>query len=307
MAHFSLWGISCYSVARMRTVLKIPGIKPALLKVIRSFAFLSGYHQRINRLEANQNLLIDLIDKDKLIAIKKQIFSDLQVMSVVNNELIRIGSTFDGGYVIVDNLDDIEVVISIGIGNNLDKERYFLSKGLKVYAFDGTVGESVDLEDKNFKFFPRNIGSKNDYWTLPFIFNKVIDLKKISKKILLFIDTEGSEYDILCDLDASFLQLVDQIVIEFHNLIGDSQKAQAFSSIKSFLLKNFVVTHLHGNNYGSHLPFVGGEVIPDVVEVSFASRLSYTFESGLNVSPKSIDKPCNPLLPDLDFSWESSK
>jgi hypothetical protein len=290
----------------MRTVLKIPGIKPALLKVIRSFAFLSGYHQRINRLEANQNLLIDLIDKDKLIAIKKRIFSDLQVMSVVNNELIRIGSTFDGGYVIVDNLDDIEVVISIGIGNNLDKERYFLSKGLKVYAFDGTVGESVDLEDKNFKFFPINIGSKNDYWTLPFIFNKVIDLKKISKKILLFIDTEGSEYDILCDLDASFLQLVDQIVIEFHNLIGDSQKTQAFSSIKSFLLKNFVVTHLHGNNYGSHLPFVGGEVIPDVVEVSFASRLSYTFESGLNVSPKSIDKPCNPLLPDLDFSWESS-
>ena len=290
----------------MSTILKIPGIKPTLLKVIRSFAFLSGYHQRINRLEAVQKLLIDLIDINKLMDLKHRIFSDLQLMSVVDKELIRVGSTFDGGYVIVDNLDDIEVVISIGIGNNLDKERYFLSQGLKVYAFDGTVGESVDLEDKNFKFYPRNIGSKDDYWTLGYIFNKVIDINKISKKILLFIDTEGSEYDILYNLDSSFLQLVDQIVIEFHNLIGDSQKAQAFSSIKSFILKNFVVTHLHGNNYGSHLPFVGGEVIPDVVEVSFASRFSYTFEPGLNVSPKSIDKPCNPLLPDLDFSWESS-
>jgi len=289
----------------MRTVLEIPLIKTVLLRAIRSFAFISGYHQRISRLEANQKLLIDLIDADKLLCIKNRIFSDLQVVSVVDKELIRVGSMFDGGYVIVDNLDDIEVVISIGIGNNLDKERYFLSKGIKVYAFDGTIGESVDLKDKNFEFYPKNIGSKNDYWALSFVFSKIINLDKISKKILLFIDAEGSEYDILNNLDSSFLQSVDQIVIEFHNLIGDSQKAQAFSLIKSNLLKNFVVTHVHGNNYGSYLPFVGGEVIPDVIEVSFVSRLSYTFESGRNVSPKNLDKPCSPLLPDLYFSWES--
>jgi len=290
----------------MRTVLEIPFIKTILLRVVRGFAFFSGYHQRISRLEANQKLLIDLISVDKLVSIKKRIFSDLQVMSVVDKELIRVGSNFDGGYVIVNNLDDIGVVISIGIGNNLDKEKYFLSKGLRVYAFDGTIGESVDLKDENFEFYPKNIGSKDDYWALSFVFSKIINFNKISKKILLFIDTEGSEYDILSNLDTSFLQSVDQIVIEFHNLIGDSQKAQAFSSIKSQLLRKFVVTHVHGNNYGSYLPFDESEVIPDVIEVSFANRLFHTFESGLNIAPKILDKPCNPLLPDLNFTWESS-
>jgi hypothetical protein len=289
----------------MKTLLKHTQIKNFFLKVIRKLAFLGGYHQRINRLEILQKLLINLLDKDKLIMIKDRIFDSLQVMNVSDKPLVRVGSEFDGGYVIVDNLDDVEIVISIGIGNNLDKEKYFLSKGLTVYAFDGTIGTSTKINHANFYFYPINIGSKKDFWTLSHIFENIINTENLTGKILLFIDTEGAEYDILDSIDHKYFGFIDQLIVEFHDLISDSLEAGAFAQITNSLLKDFMVTHVHGNNFGAYLPISNEEVIPDVIEISFINKRLYTFVAGHNCAPKTIDKPCNPLIADLKFSWNS--
>lgn len=57
-------------------------------------------------------------------------------------ELIRIGSKMDGGYICPTDFKDTEILLSIGLGDNITFEKMYLKQtGKKVIGFDPYVNE----------------------------------------------------------------------------------------------------------------------------------------------------------------------
>jgi hypothetical protein len=61
----------------------------------------------------------------------------------VSNTLIRLGSSSDGGYVLIDDLNQSEILFSIGVGENVTFDQDCEPKLAKVVMVDHTVPEFV--------------------------------------------------------------------------------------------------------------------------------------------------------------------
>ena len=179
-------------------------------------------------------------------------YNFLQVYYIKNK--IRIGSKYDGGYIIVDKLSDYDVLLSCGISNDDTFEHYFVNKYNKqCYAFDGTI-HRIPNNHKNIKFIKKNIGIKND--------TDMRELINNYNNIFLKMDIEGSEFDWINNLSNDEINKFKQICIEFHlehecsNDITLNDKLKAIEK----LAKTHYCVHLHGNNWRS-TTLIGEKVI----------------------------------------------
>lgn len=168
----------------------------------------------------------------------------LQVYDI-NNKL-RIGSSYDGGYIIIDNLCDYDVLLSCGIANDDTFEHYFVNKyKKKCYAFDGTINR-IPHTNENIEFIKKNIGTTND----------TTDMKYLIKNydnIFLKMDIEGSEYDWINNLSDMELNKFKQICIEFHlehECATHISLINKLNAIKKIANSHYCV-HFHGNNWRS--------------------------------------------------------
>ena len=172
-----------------------------------------------------------------------------------SNNKLRIGSTYDGGYIIIDKLCDYDVLLSCGIANDDTFEHYFVNKYNKeCFAFDGTVN-NIPHQHKKIIFMKKNIGITND----------TTDMKYLIKNydnIFLKMDIEGSEYDWINNLSDIEINKFKQICIEFHlehecaNNISLNNKLNA---IKKLTISHYCV-HFHGNNWRS-TTLIGEKII----------------------------------------------
>jgi len=168
----------------------------------------------------------------------------LQVYDI--NNKMRIGSTYDGGYIIIDKLCDYDVLLSCGIANDDSFEHYFVNKyNKKCFAFDGTI-RNIPHQHKNIEFIKKNIGTTND----------TTDMKNLIKdhdNIFLKMDIEGSEYDWINNLSDIEINKFKQICIEFHlehecaTHISLTNKLNAMKKIAN----SHYCVHFHGNNWRS--------------------------------------------------------
>lgn len=179
-------------------------------------------------------------------------------LSVYNCEnKIRVGSTYDGGYIIIDNLCDYDVLLSCGIANDDTFEHYFVNKYKTLcYAFDGTINR-LPRQHNKIIFNKQNIGvSKNT--------NDLTKLIDKHNNIFIKMDIEGSEYAWLDNLNNEQLNKLKQICIEFHlehecsNHIDLQYKLNAIKK----LTKTHYCVHFHGNNWRSTT--VIGEKVIDI-------------------------------------------
>ena len=274
-------------------------------KVVKKLAFSAGYHQRIVDLEAQQKVLRAIIDKSVLVKTRNLIFENLQIVSIIGKSKTRIGSKFDGGYVIANDFESVTSVIALGIGKNLDKEKFFVNNKVKVFGYDGTIGCKSPLNHNFFVFNPKNVGVQQGQISINEIIENDIGINSLKENSILFIDVEGSEYEILNDIKPEFLSLFRQIVIEFHDLIRETSEGGKFRLVKQKLLTNFNTYHVHANNFGASIELMGGEIIPDVLEITFINKYLYKTLNDFNKCPSTLDAPCNPNKPELIFSWNS--
>ena len=70
--------------------------------------------------------------------------NELKPVFVENNELIRLGSIDDGGYVVpLKSIKNSKSLVSFGISDNWDFEKDFTKKGnVNLYAYDHSVDKS---------------------------------------------------------------------------------------------------------------------------------------------------------------------
>jgi hypothetical protein len=245
------------------------------------------------------------------------------------NDLFRIGSNFDGGYILSrQNVSDTESLLSFGLGSNIDFE-YDLFKLKKrdfnIHVYDHThqylgINSLIEaikrcLRFKSHKpfyyhlifllkyhrfFFGRHrlhyfekIGTKGT--------NLVTSIARLGAKnnIGVKIDIESSEYEILSELIA-YSDSFSFLIIEFHEVNRHKdliesfcQNLQIYGGMKLF--------HLHANNFSE----VGSLGIPDVLELTFGREsnlmnLSYAFK----LPNESLDAPNSPIRNDYCLEWE---
>jgi hypothetical protein len=208
----------------------------------------------------------------------------------VSVELIRVGGENDGGYLVPNNFKNIQYCFSPGVADTAEFESQ-LSKEFAIKSFlaDASVN-SMPIEDKNFKFLKKYIGSRTDgdFITLSDWVEYCIG--KSSANSILQMDIEGGEYDVLTFESAEMLSQFSTIIVEFHGLknIFEKNFLRMIAGIFEKLYLNFSICHVHPNNCSS-IEEMGALKVPKVIEVTFI-RNDYIDEF---LSDKKISLPHN--------------
>ncbi len=253
-------------------------------RIIRKYLFIKGF------------VAGPLVDKQRVVDLIKT----LQPWDT-DLELIRLGPNKDGGYLVPNDLKNIEACFSPGVGNEIGFEKACLENNMKIYLADATVGEP-DLNGTKFNFIKKNIGviSNNNNITIDDWINSS-KLKKDSD-LLLQMDIEGDEYFSLLSISNKLLNRFRIIIIEFHNLdnIWFHDFHLLFSYTFKKLLQNHTIIHLHPNNCCGIENRMGVQ-IPRVMELTFIRNDRIMMKKKQTNFPHYLDKDCIEQKPHISL------
>ena len=243
--------------------------------------------------------IVRLTDKKELeIFLKK-----LRPMSC-NKELIRLGPDGDGGYLVPNDLKDIEACFSPGVDYISGFEEDCANMGMEVFLADKSVDKPAKSHPQ-FHFTKKYIGvtTNNDYMTLD---NWVkSSVPSAQKDLLLQIDVEGFEYEVFFAASDQLLNRFRIIVAEFHNLdqLWSRPFFELVSRVFDKILQTHTCVHIHPNNCCGSVKHSSIE-IPSVIEITFLRNDRVKNPSPANVFPHLLDRDNtqNPPLP-LPKCW----
>lgn len=256
--------------------MRIPKIK----SIIRNYLFSRGY-------------LITRVQDDSY---GESIFESLRPVRTCL-DLIRIGSDYDGGYLVPNDLEDIEGVVSPGVGGSSNFELFFAAKGIRSVLADPNVLSPPESSEM-FTFLNKRVSGFDD--------DKNITLDSLNahfpngKDLILQMDIEGGEYEVFSDVSEAILRRYRIMIIEFHFLdnlfvpVGGLIIQRIFNKIR----KHFLLVHVHPNNVGGAV-YKSGVGYPIVLEATFirSDRVEQVY--GVSKLPNPLDRTCNPNLPEL--------
>ena len=136
----------------------------------------------------------------------------------ISGELVRIGRSGDGGYLIPNDLGGISGLFSPGVADNSSFEEFFADLGVPCFLLDASIDASP-LKHPNFNF--------RKEWLLgvtePGLSTTLSDWMSGSKinfqgNGILQMDIEGAEYSVLESTSREILNEFRIIVIELHQM-----------------------------------------------------------------------------------------
>jgi len=213
--------------------------------------------------------------------------------------LIRFGANADGGYLIPDDLRDIEYCFSPGVGTKADFEKQLSRLNIRSFLADYSV-EGPPFHDDNFTFDKKFLGEADTdrFMTLASWKNKY--LRNYKGDLLLQMDIEGHEFEVIMNCPDDLFAQFRIVVIEFHSM-DRLFNPPAFSLYKDCFAKltsQFVVAHIHPNNCCGSV--VRGPIeIPNVIEVTFYNKKRVAKPSPRNDFPHPLDRDNVPSKPAL--------
>jgi hypothetical protein len=216
----------------------------------------------------------------------------------IDSSLIRLGSEFDGGYVVArEAIDRARHLLSFGLNVDWTFEADFARRKQQdpdysgIHAYDPTL-TSWRLCRATLKHVSRrlagrpvsHIGTLLSYWRFfrhplarhhrfwisgrpgPDAMNLHDCLASIppDHPVYVKMDIEGSEYGLLTQL-ATRHQQIPGLSVEYHEFDRNHQR---FAQEIAALHARYFVAHVHVNNYGSR----GAGEMPTVLEVSYIRR-----------------------------------
>lgn len=215
-----------------------------------------------------------------------------------NHELIRIGGVADGGYLVPNDLQNIEICFSPGVSVISNFEDDLAGRGIECFLADYSVEGSL-IQNKKFHFEKKFLGTVEDskYMTLE---NWVQRNAPDRSDFILQMDIEGSEYGVICDTRAETLKKFRILVIEFHSLqaLCDRLGFQFIDLTFKKLLKDFEIVHIHPNN--CFKPVVYGKYqIPPTLEITFLRKDRIKSKVPTSKFPHKLDLKNDPTNEDL--------
>jgi hypothetical protein len=248
--------------------------------------------------------LTKLTDKNEL----QSLLNKLRPIAC-DKELIRLGPTEDGGYLVPDDLAGIEAAFSPGVAFCSGFEKDCADRGIKTFLADGSV-EKPSESHELFQFTKKHIG------ILTNVFSMTIDdwvrasLPDSQGDLLLQMDIEGAEYEVIMGASDKLLERFRIIVVEFHSLneLWNKPFFQLASSVFEKLLQTHTCLHNHPNNFSGSVR-IGGIELPEVTELTFLRKDRIRNSSFVKVFPQPLDNDNtqkNPPLP-LPKCWYNGK
>ncbi len=221
---------------------------------------------------------------------------------VSNYEKVRIGSSHDGGYVIIKGFD-YDALYSYGIADDISFEEGFSElHQAPCYLYDHTISQMPATRKARLKWFKEGI-SNQSLEGLDTLENQVAKNGDENKQnLFLKMDVEGAEWHSLLVTPDKVLRQFKQISIEFHGL-SDPEGWGVDLLTKVQLLeklhREFAPVHVHGNN---NSPFFHSQnyCMPDVLEVTYLRRSEELFKpSTVRYPIQELDRPNNIENPEI--------
>jgi hypothetical protein len=241
--------------------------------------------------------------EEEVIDFAFQVRKILTVTQQIEAKIARFGNYGDGGYAIVDDLKESDVLFSIGVGDNVSFDEECEKRVSRVVLVDHTV-PNFNPPIGKFEMIRKPLVPGEDSGngvTIHQLLSQQVD----AKDYVLKVDIEGAEWEILSDLASLDLVKFRQIILEFHGLNNFLDLEEKLSALKKLASTHSPIV-VHANNQGSHR-FISGMFLPDVLEVTWVRTNSYTFNSERNQDIRNLLSPNSPDLPSLWIDWIDGK
>ncbi|MGH8482358.1 MAG: hypothetical protein ACRES8_07850 [Nevskiaceae bacterium] len=255
-------------------------------------------------------------------------------------DLVRVGRDHDGGYVLPRSvIERSSALLSLGVADDWSFEAGALeiNPGLRITCVDGTtslgrivkktVQKAVDMIGlllalrirrlrRNASYVFSKIGDFRSFFsrhlllpmmvgaeagegrtTLPALIERT---HRQGEWLLIKCDIEGSEYEVL-PTAVDRLDCASALLVEFHRLHLNWDR---YVACMDSLSRNFLVAHVHGNNFDGVIP---GTAVPATLEITLVNRA--LVEGTPPQNPASyplagLDMACTPKREDLALSFD---
>jgi hypothetical protein len=214
-----------------------------------------------------------------------------------SKDLIRIGAENDGGYLMPNDLKNIEACFSPGVDYNASFEMELAEKyNITSFLADYSV-EAAPSDNPHFNFTKKYLGAASNeaFMTLEEWISKTD--KKSSRNLLLQMDIEGGEYAVLSHASLEILQQFRVMIVEFHklDLLFSKDNFRFIESLFDKVLEKFDIVHIHPNNTNRIIKR-GKFEIPPVVEITFVRKDLSSSSGEVNDAsfPHALDAPNHP-------------
>lgn len=198
-------------------------------------------------------------------------------------EKIRIGNNKDGGYVLPKKcVDESDLFISFGLGFNVTYETDLLNRNKKVIGYD-IVKEHEWARQMKLDAYEE--------------FSNILEVQQ-SNKIVLKIDTEGSEWNFFQTMDMKhFAEKISCFAFELHLHVNHKNTPLL---VMEKMFDTHYVAHVHGNNYSSCK-----ELVPIALEITLANKKYFNNPpiDNRKYPLKDLDYANNYENTDLDLPW----
>ncbi len=236
-------------------------------------------------------------------ALQREVLTILRLLEpkqAVDYKKIRVGSKGDGGYVQIDDIDGISHAFSFGVSDNDSWDLAMAKAGIPVEQFDHAI-EWAPSDHPLLRFHRKMVSADATTQTIT-----LGDLAREHSKfggapdLIAKIDIEGCEWDVFDRAQDGVLSRFAQLICEFHDLseLTDPTFRARARRVFEKLDKYFATVHVHGNNCG-RLRVIANIPLPDVLEVTFASRGRYSFIETRELFPTPLDAPNYPGSADI--------
>jgi hypothetical protein len=169
-------------------------------------------------------------------------------MKVIGFKKIRIGRKGDGGYILLDNLNNTKnkILYSIGISNDCSFDLDMAKKGFQIFIYDHTI-KKLPMLHKNFHWNKTGLSGISNNKNL-FTLEELIKINNHTneKRMILKIDCESCEFDSLLNTPDYILDKFEQIVIEFH--FNNKKRYSTYIRLLRKINRLFQSIHIHYNN-----------------------------------------------------------
>lgn len=236
------------------------------------------------------------------------IYTILNRLRPQNNgwELIRIGATGDGGYLIPDDLQGVRNCFSPGSDLLWDFENTLAKRyGIKSFICDSTDKRPPNLSELQ-DFTEGWIGPATVVGQAISVGDWILSKNLTDSDMILQMDIEGAEFLSVLALSETDLLNFRIIVMELHFLEGLKNR-WAFSLVyQPFfdkLLAHFDVVHLHPNNCCGTWKYANVE-FPRIIEVTLHRKDRVKVTLSESKIPHVLDSDCVPSNKPLSIDWE---
>jgi hypothetical protein len=213
---------------------------------------------------------------------------------------VRMGRDHDGGYIMLDKLEEVEAAYSLGINDDVSWDEDIARRGIPVFQYDHTI-DDVPAKHDLFRWFKIGIeGVESGDRSLDTLANLIVaNGHEKCRELVLKCDIEGHEWSMLANAPLDLLAAFSQIVIELHftGNFRDESYIKILSDAMEKLTIHHKVIHVHANNCSPYL-ILGGVPLPCALELTLIRTEDVHLELSSDVFPTELDMANSPNVVD---------